>query len=353
MKQKEILQHKSPLEWTRKYLKDALHLHPKEERLRTDFNAWLPDQIIDCHAHANSVDDVKEIPLQALNRVYASFPGFTVEDSLHVRELLYPEKRVRTLRFANPYKGINHRGANTHLISVSPPEDRVALCGLPDDPTYTINKISEGNYTALKIYPYYFEPPAQTISYFFPDEILDVASQTHLPIIMHLPTKLSSCLDQVLEIIDKFPKLIIILAHMGKERGVSSSSLAAYEALRPHPSIAVDISMTPSSQLISQAFYTLGPERILFGSDEPFNLLRYKIYHHPELGERYVSQYPYHWLDNRQRERFGHLAINTVHLHWQVLMAIKTAITTVYPKDVKTIRNLVFYESALRVFPKF
>jgi len=341
------------LAWTHKCFEDALILSSEEKQLRAELNEWLPDLIIDCHAHANGTNAVKKLPRGTLERVHSSFPDFGIEDSLRMRRVLYFGKKVHTLRFSNPYRGIDHRSANAYLTRNSPIDDQVALCGLPDDLSYTVNEIYSGDYTALKMHPFYFEPPAQTISKCFPDEILMAAQHAGLPIILHVPVPLSSCLGQVLEMTRRFPKLAIILAHLGRERKAAFASLAAYEALLSHPRIVGDVSMVSSSQVITQALNVLGPERILFGSDEPFNLLRYVSYQHPQLGERYVSQYPYHWLDEEQRQEYGHLAKNAVHLHWQVLLAVKMAIAETYPYDADAVKNSIFSENAQRVFPNF
>ena len=338
---------------TRKYMADALRFSSEEYKLRAELNDWLPDEIIDCHAHANEANVVLQLSGNALTWVYSSFPDFSIQDSLRVHRMFYGAKRVSSLRFANPYKGIDHRKANTYLINNSPKQDRVALCGLPDDVIYTVQEIQNRQYTAVKMYPNYFEPPAKTIIDFFPCEVLEAAQNFGIPIILHPPKPLAACLDEILGISKNFPKLGIVLAHLGRHYEATSASLAAYQVLAPYNQIVLDTSMVPSANVLKQVFTTLGPERVLFGSDEPMNLLRYVEYHHPDLGRRIMSAYPYHWLDEKHRQQYGYLADGVVHLHWQVLSSIRTAILEKFPTNIGRVKSLVFSENSQRVFPLF
>lgn len=335
---------------TRMYLADALDLSPEEHKLRAYLNEWLPEKIFDCHTHANCQDAVLTLSPKALRWVYSTFPDFSIEDSKVVQRVFYQEKQINVLMFANPYKGIDHRKANRYLVENSRPPDKVALCGIPDDISYTIQEIQSKRYAAIKSYPNYFEPPAKTILEFFPLEILEIAQDTDIPIILHLPQTLAQCLGEVLEIIDKFPKLQIILAHLGRHHTATSISGDAFRALSQFGQVVVDTSMVTSVDLLGQALDILGQERVLYGSDEPMNLLRYIEYEHPTLGRRLMSTYPYHWLDREQQKQYGYLAKDAVHLHWQVLMAIREALFQVFPHDWKRAQSLLFLENSQKVF---
>jgi hypothetical protein len=282
--------------------------------------------------------------------VYSTFPDFSIEDSKVVQQVLYHGKQVSVLRFANPYKGIDHRKANNYLVGNSKPPDMVALCAIPDDISYTIQEVQSKQYVAIKSYPNYFEPPAKTILEFFPLEILEIAQDTRIPIILHLPQPLANCLGEVLEILENFPKLQIVLAHLGRHHDATSISGDAFRALSSFSQVVVDTSMVTSVGLLRQALEILGRERVLYGSDEPMNLLRYIEYEHPILGRRLMSTYPYHWLDREQQRQYGYLAKDAVHLHWQVLIAIREALSQVFPLDWKYAQSLLFLENSQRVF---
>lgn len=50
-----------------KYIEHALQFKPEEEKLRDEFEQWLPNQIIDCHAHCNRKEDVITVSEKALS----------------------------------------------------------------------------------------------------------------------------------------------------------------------------------------------------------------------------------------------------------------------------------------------
>jgi len=335
------------------YLHDSLVLSEKEMALRAEFSQWLPPEIIDCHAHANGKDVVRNLSNVTLKRVHSSFPYHSIQDSISVLHTLYLSQRPRLLRFANPYKGIDHRSANKYLLENSPSTDRVALTGIPDDVSYTLDQLNTGRYAALKMYLYYFEPPATKIIEYFPLPILVEAQQLSIPIILHTPKSLFGCIDELLGIIDQFPRLNIVLAHVGRHTSATRESFAAYQKLASHHQVTVDTSMATSSEIFEQVLELLGPNRVLFGTDEPFNLLRYVRYQHPDLGDRLVSTYPYRWLDEKQRQEYGHLANGAVHIHWQSLDAIRSSIMKSFPNRIDEVKRLIFHDNAQRVFSLF
>ncbi len=335
------------------YLENALTLSESEKELRYDFYKWLPDIIIDCHAHANGKDAVLNISNSTLKRVHSSFPGYSIEDSILVSETLYLDKNVRYLRFANPYKGIDHIKANNYLLENSPLADTVALTGLPDNLEYTLAEIATEKYAALKMYLYYFEPPANKVLDYFPLPVLDLVQRLSIPIILHTPTPLNKCINEILNIIYEFPKLKIVLAHLGRHTHATDESAASYYKLAQYPQISADTSMATSPDVLEQVLKAFGSDRVMFGTDEPFNLLRYIRYEHPKFGERLVSTYPYHWLDENQRLTYGYLAEGAYHVHWQSLQAIRACIIKLYPHKIDEIKQMLFAENAMRVFSLF
>lgn len=335
------------------YLRFALQFSPEEHQLRDQFAEWLPDTVIDVHCHANGSDALGELSRTTLARVHASFPAFSIDESVHLTPFLYANKNVRRIRFANPYKGINHKRANHYLVSTSPSGDAVALYGLPDDLDYTVNEIRTGEFVGLKMYPFYYEPPAEKIADYFPDRALSAAQDVGMPIILHTFKVLAKCIEEVTEIVTQYPALRVVVAHLGRHFIATEESAAAFNSLACYTNVYVDTSMITSVEVHKQALTAFGPQRVLFGTDEPFNCLRYTEYMHPNLGRRVVSTYPYRWLDEQQRREFGHLAVHAPLVHWQLLLALKQALEDLYGTgdEMQHAKHCIFYENALRVFP--
>src|SRR3989344_2734915 len=157
------------------YLAHAMNLTEKECQLIDEFVVWLPQDIIDCHAHCNLPSHVRSVDERAFGHMLSTFAGFTLEKSKEWKEQFYPGKNVRTLRFPKTFRGVDHRQANLYLLRQSPAEDRIAVYGLPDDAEYTIGMLAHQQASALKMYHSYLEPPATEIYSYFPPDVLEEA----------------------------------------------------------------------------------------------------------------------------------------------------------------------------------
>ena len=63
------------------YLAYARALTGKEQDLVREFQEWLPDTIIDCHAHCNLPEHVRSIDERAYNHMLSTFPSFSLAES--------------------------------------------------------------------------------------------------------------------------------------------------------------------------------------------------------------------------------------------------------------------------------
>lgn len=334
-----------------KYLLHAIKFKPEEIRLRDSFSAWLPEDIIDCHAHCNRPEDVSNVPEKALKHMLSTFPYYSLEDSAWIRDTFFhPGKHIRTLRFAKTFSGINHRTANAYLLQESPSEDRVALFGLPEDAEYTISMLDHPRVSALKMYYSYIEPTAQKIYEVFKPEILARAQQLDKPIILHMPKTILGSIDDLEQVIADFPRLRIVIAHLGSTKFVVPGLKEAYLRLVPRENIFLDTALNPSGDVVRLALECFGRERILYGSDEPLHLIRSTAYNNPKKGQRIVTDYPYHWVDSEEHSEFGHLATKAIHAHWQALGAVRTAIETLPKAEQEDAKRQIFFTNARDFF---
>lgn len=332
------------------YLKFALQFNKQEEALRDLFAKWLPDDIVDCHVHVGHPQQINEFVYQVYDRPFCSFLGFDLQKSRGIKDLFYSGKRISMLRFAWPFQGINHRGLNEYLLKECPPTDKVVLCGIPTDIDYTVSLLSHERIAGLKMHRFFFVPPAREIYQFFPKTVLETAQSKTLPIILHLPEIASNCISQVEQLICDFPNLRIVLAHLGGYTESLENLERAYKFFARHENLYVDTAMVFSSQAIRIALNYFGEERILYGSDEPLNLLRIKMYQHPVFGSRLISEYPYHWISPAEYKGYKHLAHNAVHAHWQTLLAIKEAIGGLPKVRRETTKKKIFFENSKKIF---
>lgn len=332
------------------YMASALAFSAAELEVRSSLADWLPDSIIDCHVHCNLDAHVLDVDDTTFHHMMSTFPSFSLEQSYTLRSLLYPSKRVRSLRFSHVFRGIDHRAANIYLCEHKDPADRVALYGIPTDIEYTVQALRSMPVSALKMYPAYFSPRAQTIYQYFPSPILEEVQGLGLPIILHLPKPITECREDLWGLIRDFPKLNIVLAHLGLPNFATQDLENVYREFAQCEYVYMDTAMRTSVDVLRLAFNAFGPDRILFGSDEPLNLIRAATYRHPELGQRIVSEYNYHWLDSAEQARYGYIAKGAMHVHWQSLVAIQSALSEYDPATSLRARELVFERNAARLF---
>lgn len=332
------------------YLNYALSFREQERSLINDFSDWLPLEIIDCHAHTSMKIHCLYINDRLRTRPTTTFPWFEISDHVRINNILYPNKKIRVALFAFPYRGINHKAVNQYLISESIRNTMIIpiLCGIPTDIEYTITHLKTGLFRGLKIYPAYSDPPAQMISEYFSDKILSFWESCNGIIILHLPRLIIKCFDDVTSIAKKFPRLRIILAHMGLMYLPTKDLFMVFRKLASFENIFLDTSVVTSSEVFQMALDTFRYKRILFGTDQPYNLIRGRFYFNPKLGPRIITDYPYHWVDTQEQAEFSYHAVDLIHIHWEVLIALREAINKCGESDEA--KSYIFAVNAKRLF---
>ncbi|TAK04063.1 hypothetical protein EPO34_02810 [Patescibacteria group bacterium] len=328
------------------YLAHAKSFTEAERRLVEEFAEWLPETIIDGHSHGSTPEHVRAVDARAYGHMLSTFPSFTLEESDEWHRILYPGKTVHALRFAMPFRGIDHKEANRYLLGQSMAEDRIALYGLPDDVEYTIGMLGHPRVSALKMYYSYHEPPAGEIYQYFPKEVLEQAQALGVPILLHPPMRITACLDQILTLVRDFPRLRVCLAHLSLTKYAVPGLEEAFVEIAKHPQISFDTALVPSAEVVAMALRIVGSDRIMYGSDEPLQLIRSVPYAHPQRGERLATDYPYHWVDLAEHGEYGHLAAGAPHAHWQALGAIRMAVSGLSETERASVKQKLFHDNA-------
>jgi len=333
------------------YIAHALRFTKEEEVLKHEFNQWLPENIIDCHAHSNRREDLLNFDERGLRHMISTFPFYSIADSVRIQKMFFnDDKKIRTLRFPKTLRNINHKKANEYLLEQSPPEDRIAIFGLPQDIEYTTSMLSHPRVTALKMYYSYVEPVAQTIYEIFKPEILEEAQHLDKPIILHVPKMIVRAIDDLEQMLQDFPKLRVSIAHLGSTKFTVVGLKEAYLRVAAYKNVNLDTSLNPSKEVVELAIQCFGSDRIMYGSDEPLHMIRSAAYIHPEKGQRIVSDYPYHWVEPDEYKEYGHLAKNVSHVHWQALGAIRGALESLHLKEQELAKQRIFHDNARDFF---
>lgn len=280
-----------------------LDLTATDERVyRESLEPFLPQDIIDVHTHIWLRSFIGPAPLEQGNRRTVSWPDRvakdnSIDDLLDTYRLLFPGKRVMPVVFGSPNLGIDLEATNDY---VSRSAAAHALPGLlVSTPAWSAleleQRVLDGHFSGLK--PYLsFAPqgiPANEITIFdyLPRAHLEVADAHRWVVMLHIPrpARLRDPvnLEQLLEIDRDYPSVRLIVAHIGRAYCPEDVGEALDGLVRTH--LHFDISANTNAWVMAQLIRTVGPQRVLFGSDLP--ILRMRMRRICEHG-RYINLVP-------------------------------------------------------------
>ena len=337
-------------------------MNPSDEEVawRDKLNSQLPDQIIDAHVHNSTEDSFNpnEMSDFTWSHMVSTYPVTTVEQSQQISDIMLPGKEIRRLRFAHAFRGIAHAIVNDYLVENAPAQDRVAFFGLhetPEEIDYTVAELEGGagtKYHGLKMYYSAGSKPVYDLYKYFPKPVLTEAERSETPIILHLPNSAENSLDELKDISESFPHLRIVLAHIGVTWIDNPELERVFSEVASYGNIAVDTSGVTDRGVIEKAIRYLGANYILFGTDEPLNLLREQTYDNPSLGPRIITDYPYHWVDPVEWEQFKDTVPTPTYSHLQQLAALEAALDAVTKTEAEkqAMAQAIFYDNAKKLF---
>lgn len=341
-------------ERTCEYLSYAFNLTEHEQEIRDSLELWLPKRIIDFHSHIGNLDTVNEVPDHILRTMKSTF--VYADASIHqaIGRVFFPDISIEQVAFAFPYPGIDLTKANCYIANLSNLDKSfIPFCtGRVDDLKSFFSDWHSHQFRGIKMYPL-GENVEEMIADVFPPQVLRLASHHRLPVVMHLPKPLTHSVDEFARIASKYPEASLILAHMGLTKMFSSEVLSVFKKLANLPNVFLDTSMVTSKDVIMAAMENIGPKRVIFATDQPFNLLRVRPVIHPELGLRYATDFPYHWTDKEEQSFYANNGYcqDLVQSGLGVLLAIRSAIEESF-SDSAEIKKLVFVENAKKVIDR-
>ena len=309
-----------------------------EEEIR-DF---LPEKIIDIHTHLW----LKELRREKagdpiLTRRTVSWPSMvaadnSIEDLQETYRLLFPGKQVTPLVFSNP-RSLEDLGPQNDYV-----RDSARRTGCPalywSVPGQNADEVEahirEGGYLGIKGFQTFSAGyiPAKEIRIFdfFPKHQLKRMDELGAIVMLHIPRdgrlKDPVNLAQICEIKEEFPKLKLIVAHIGRAY-VKEDIGNAFEVLAPYRDLLFDFSANCSEHALYELFRNVGPDRALFGSDMP--ILRMRCRRIEENGT-YINLVPEGLYgdvsaDRHMREVAGEEADSVTFFMYEEVLAAKRA----------------------------
>ena len=302
---------------------------------------FLPDRFIDVHTHVWLDRHKQHRPEEHARTV--SWPSLvakecSIEDLEKSFQLMFPGRGAKALIFSSISEGDDVEAMNGYIAESGRTRGHPTL--MYAFPSWTAKdldrKLRAGRFLGVKVYlnltPAYLPRQEIRIFDFLPPHQLDVLDRGRRVVMLHIPrdARLRDPvnLEQMLEIERNWPRVRLIIAHVG--RAYCDEDVGdAFQRLSGTKNMVFDFAANTNDRVFEQAIRTFGPERCLFGSDLPITWMRMR---RTCEGGRYVNLVPRGKYgdvsrDPNMREVDGAEADRLTTFMYEELLAIKRACT--------------------------
>jgi predicted TIM-barrel fold metal-dependent hydrolase len=272
--------------------------------------------IVDSHTHIYKNSEGKVKKRKTITMTYGRFP---VERLLKIEQKLYAGFGIKARRvsFGLPNYAVNPQEHNRYVLAESKKDSTITPLALvtPKMTLAEIQRLVKHGFKGFKPYPEFSNKRVTSIFDYVPPNLIRVANQTGKPIILHISHEIpsSKIVLEIKKLSNLMPNSKIVLAHMGETFLNKSIQHKLYPEIKNLKNVFVDTSMCGYPQLFELAIRTLGPSRILYGSDAPFYLSHSTLI--PYDGKRMrnttqphgrdfveVTREKFQWVDPKIRE---------------------------------------------------
>jgi predicted TIM-barrel fold metal-dependent hydrolase len=329
--------------------------------------AWVPDVIFDAHVHLGPPEVIATISSERRQVALSTFTSLTWEQLQDVYGQLYRGKRVAGLiAFGFPLREVDIRAANQYMIDLMKRNGnrlKGFLLAHPTDVESTLAMFDEALEQGVRfsgVKPYFdflgkdvFET---AMPEFIPEPLLDFMDRERLILMLHTSgagmgeTRNQDYLRSVME---RFPRIRIILAHMGRYVELRQFYSFCDSGLLEYPMMYLEMSSASLTEVYRRVLSEPKMHgRLLFGSDLPYGLITGVEAWSETHGPIFVTRDRYPWSDPTLQESASlspdRLTYNTYH----TIKALKDALESMRfpPEQVEAVKQGVFFENASALF---
>ena len=272
---------------------------------------FLPDAVFDAHVHVNLGQYSPEPDEETKRKNWPSAVPrhFPAEHMMYIQHRLFPGRKTRSLAFAMPNPENNLIALNRHVAESARASDEMDGLYVPrpyETPEALERTIREGGFLGLKPYMGLANHIADVnevrIDDYLPPEHQQLAHNMGLIVMLHIPglerLRDPNTHDDLRRITRAYPNMKLVIAHIGRAYTMSFAE-PGLQALADVESLYYDFSANLNEDVIELALRTVGPRRLLYGSDLPILLMRgVREYD----GDKYINftDADYPWNTNRK-----------------------------------------------------
>ena len=298
---------------------------------------WVPRRIFDAHTHVNEPEfRIEELSEEKRRQYWVNEVGEPIgaaaADRCHA--VLFPGREFSCLAMGFPTLEFDVVASNASLQQECVRRNWYRLAVVcPDWPAERVaRELDQPNVLGVKVYYALISNDPVTrdkhleasIFEFLPHHQLELLNERGAWVTLHVPRAARlghpANIAEVREIRRRYPRVVLVLAHLGRSYTLPHAE-ESLPQLADDPGICFDISAVLNPDVLRFALDTLGPERILYGTDNPVMYMRGR----QQWRDRtYVNRTSYPFYFNREREPPEIEAQYTLYLY-EALRALRQA----------------------------
>jgi hypothetical protein len=245
-------------------------------------------------------------------------------------DALFPGKRVRAFAFPFPVREANMDASNEYVARCAREDDRLDALLTPDprwDREELRRRVGAGPFIGFKPYPdlvSWKDSSEVTIADYVTEPMLELSAELGLFIVLHIPRaerlRDPVNISELRRLSRDHPDVPVIIAHVGRSYAYAYAE-AGLPQLADCGSLLYDISAVMRADVLELLLRTVGPQRVLYGSDLPILAMRgWRTYD----GDRYINHAIGDYVWGGREDPAGAPVTATFYLYHE-LMALREA----------------------------
>ncbi|MBI5723903.1 MAG: amidohydrolase family protein [Planctomycetes bacterium] len=298
---------------------------------------WLPKKIIDVHMHVSDPANRREPMTEEGRRQYwvsEVLEPMDVRSADRCLATVFPGRQVECVAMSMPSLEFDIEAENEYVRTSCLERDWHGLLMLRPQMKAADLDAALGKPGIIGVKPYYTlisrnpltrdEHIEASIFDFLPHHVLEVLNARRAWVTLHVPKagRLGhpDNIREIKEIRRRYPRVILVVAHLGRCY-TEPHAQEALPLLADDPGLYFDNSAVLNPAVHRLALKCLGPDRILYGSDNPVFFMRGR---RQWQGKTYINRTNYPFFFNKRREPPEIEAGYTLYMY-EALLAVKIA----------------------------